>query len=255
MPEPTKIPRPFADSGDKNTIPESSGALGFASWQEGFPAITGTPFAQGGVAPKRADFNGVFNALSAAAVWNQQGGVYTYDATTDYEVGNIVEYSGDLYKCISANGPSSAVKDPTDATAWDKIATSAFVKAFWNDNTGSRVAQDIANKTIASGVNVNLASFTLTKGVWLVEYTANFRPNGTGSRALFLATTSTGNQLNNFNCARDQGISNAVTNCRVFTMLDCTANSATYYVNAYQDSGGNLTLSDISYAYMKVRAL
>lgn len=125
MPEPTKIPRPFADSGDKNSIPDSSGGLGFASWQEGFPVITGTPFAQGGVAPKRADFNGIFNALSAAIVWNQQGGFYAYDNTTDYEIGNIVFYSGGLYVCLVANGPSSAVKDPTDATAWVEIATLA----------------------------------------------------------------------------------------------------------------------------------
>lgn len=131
MPEPTKIPRPFADSGDKNTIPESSGALGFASWQEGFPAITGIPFAKGGVAPKRADFNGIFNALSAATIWQQQGGFYAYDATTDYEVGNIVEYSGDLYKCFSANGPSSAVKAPTDTTVWSKVMTSADVAALY----------------------------------------------------------------------------------------------------------------------------
>lgn len=121
MPEPTKIPCPFADSGDKNTIPESSGALGFASWQEGFPAITGTPFAQGGVAPKRADFNGIFNALSLATVWQQQGGFYAYDATTDYEVGNVVLYSGDLYKCLSVNGPSSAIKAPTNSTVWAKV--------------------------------------------------------------------------------------------------------------------------------------
>ena len=129
MPEPTKIPRPFADSGDKNSIPDSSGGLGFASWQEGFPAITGTPFAQGGVAPKRADFNGVFNALSAATIWAQQGGVYAYDATTDYEVGNIVEYNNDLYKCITANGPSSTVKAPTDTTVWSLVMTAADAAA------------------------------------------------------------------------------------------------------------------------------
>ena len=123
MPEPTKIPRPFADSGDKNTIPESSGTLGFASWQEGFPAITGTPFSQGGVAPKRADFNGVFNALSAATVWNQQGGFYAYDATTDYEAGNVVVYSGELYICLVANGPNTAVKNPTQNTFWSVIPT------------------------------------------------------------------------------------------------------------------------------------
>lgn len=145
MPEPTKIPRPFADSGDKNTIPESSGALGFASWQEGFPAITGTPFAQGGVAPKRADFNGIFNALSAATVWNQQGGVYAYDATVDYEVGNITVDSGVLYICKTANGPSSAVKDPatdTTGTYWGKVypQNGTFDRMFFSQTSGSYTA-------------------------------------------------------------------------------------------------------------------
>lgn len=151
MPEPTKIPRPFADSGDKNSIPDSSGSIGFASWQEGFPAITSEPFAQGGVAPKRADFNGIFNALSAATVWNQQGGVYAYDATTDYEVGNVVLYSGNLYKCLSANGPSSAVKAPTDATVWSKVMTAADVAAAYlptsTISTGTWTPELIGNTT------------------------------------------------------------------------------------------------------------
>lgn len=125
MPQPTKIPRAFADSGDKNSIPDSTVNPGFASWQEGFPQITSEPFSQGGVAPKRADFNGIFNALSAATVWQQQGGVYAYDNTTDYEVGNIVEYSGDLYICLVANGPGSSVVDPTNDTVWVQVFTSA----------------------------------------------------------------------------------------------------------------------------------
>lgn len=121
MPEPTKIPRAFAASGDKNSIPDSSGSPGFASWQEGFPAITSEPFAQGGIAPKRADFNGIFNALSLATVWQQQGGVYAYDNVTDYEVGNLVEDSGDIYQCMVANGPNSTIKSPSDQTVWSKL--------------------------------------------------------------------------------------------------------------------------------------
>lgn len=152
MPEPTKIPRPFADSGDKNSIPESSGALGFASWQEGFPAITGTPFAQGGVAPKRADFNGIFNALSLATLWQQQGGFYAYDVTTDYEVGNVVEYNNDLYKCLSANGPSSAVKAPTDATVWSKVMTAADAAAAYLPLSGGTISGALSvASTITTG--------------------------------------------------------------------------------------------------------
>ena len=121
MPQPTKIPRAFADSGDKNSIPDSSGDIGFASWQEGFPAICSQPFSEGGVAPKRADFNGIFNALSAATVWAQQGGVFAYAADTDYEAGNIVLYNANLYLCLVANGPSTSVAAPTNAAVWGRI--------------------------------------------------------------------------------------------------------------------------------------
>lgn len=147
MPEPTKIPRPFADSGDKNSIPDSSGSIGFASWQEGFPAITSEPFASGGVAPKRADFNGIFNALSLATVWQQQGGFYAYDATTDYEVGNVVLYNGDLYKCLSANGPSSAVKAPTDTTVWSKVMTAA-------DKVETNISKTTAYYRLSNGLQI-----------------------------------------------------------------------------------------------------
>ena len=145
MPEPTKIPRPFADSGDKNSIPDSSGSIGFASWQEGFPAITGTPFAQGGVAPKRKDFNGILNALSAATVWNQQGGVYAYDNATDYEVGNVAEKNGSIYICKTANGPGSSVKDPSADTAetyWGRLypQNGTFNRMFYSQTSGSYTA-------------------------------------------------------------------------------------------------------------------
>lgn len=117
MPQPNKIPLAFAASGDKNVIPESTETTGLASWREGFPAITSAPFSEGGIAPKRADFNGIFNALSQAVMWMQQGGVYAYDVTTDYEAGNVVLDAGGLYVANSANGPSSAVVQPsTDTT-------------------------------------------------------------------------------------------------------------------------------------------
>lgn len=255
MPQPTKIPRPFADSGDKNSIPDSTGNIGFASWQEGFPQITSEPFANGGVAPKRADFNGIFNALSLATVWQQQGGVYAYDATTDYEVGNVVEYSGDIYQCLVANGPGSTVKAPTDTTAWDKIATSAFVNTFWQNNVSALVSGTETNTSAPTETTTNIASFTLTKGTWLVEYTCQFAKNANGGRVLFLATSPTGNQIDRFNAERKAPISNAIVNSHVTTLVNCTAASATYYVNAYQDSGSTLAITEIGYKYMKVRAL
>lgn len=117
MPQPNKIPLAFAASGDKNTIPENTETTGLASWREGFPAITSKPFSEGGIAPKRADFNGIFNALSQSVIWLQQGGVYAYDVNTDYEAGNVVLDAGGLYVANAGNGPSSVVVQPsTDAT-------------------------------------------------------------------------------------------------------------------------------------------
>lgn len=116
MPQPSKIPLAFAASGDKNIIPESTETTGLASWRDGFPAITSAPFSEGGIAPKRADFNGIFNALSQAVMWLQQGGVYAYDVNTDYEAGNVVLDAGGLYVANAGNGPSSVVVQPSSDT-------------------------------------------------------------------------------------------------------------------------------------------
>lgn len=165
MPEPNKIPRAFADSGDKNSIPDSSGSPGSASWQEGFPAITSEPFAQGGIAPKRADFNGIFNALSLAILWQQQGGFYAYDNTTDYEVGNVVVYSNNLYKCLVANGPNSAVKAPTDTTVWSKVMTSADVAAAYLSLSGGTITGQTKIVTTNNGPGIfQIANSSITKG-------------------------------------------------------------------------------------------
>ena len=116
MPQPNKIPLAFAASGDKNVIPESTETTGLASWRDGFPAITSVPFSEGGIAPKRADFNGIFNALSQAVMWMQQGGVYAYDVNTDYEAGNVVLDVGGMYVANAGNGPSSVVVQPSSDT-------------------------------------------------------------------------------------------------------------------------------------------
>ena len=189
MPEPTKIPRAFAASGDKNSIPDSSGSPGFASWQEGFPAITSEPFAQGGIAPKRADFNGIFNALSAATIWQQQGGVYAYDNATDYEIGNVVLYNGDLYKCLSANGPSSAVKAPTDTTVWAKvILTTATQSAAGYMSAADKTALDNVSTTYLPLAGGTLTGDITTKNIimssgsirTLLDSQALYQYGGTG---------------------------------------------------------------------------
>ena len=87
---PSKSAVPFAESGTKNTIPVASQigvTPGAASFTDGFPPLTMTPLAAGGVPPYGADFNGILNFLSAAVRWAQAGGHYPYDSTFSTAIG------------------------------------------------------------------------------------------------------------------------------------------------------------------------
>ena len=124
MPEPSKIPAAWAWDGDINNIPATDPGNGLASWELGYPIETQTPIAAGGTPPRRQDMNGALNALSNGQLWYQQGGLWEYDAYTDYEVGNHILENGSLYYCIAANGPSGTVKSPsadTSETYWKPI--------------------------------------------------------------------------------------------------------------------------------------
>lgn len=142
MTEPSKIPVPFAEAGTKNEIPQTTDERGRASWGTGFPAETSIPVTEGGVAPKRADFNGLFHALSAAEQWEQQGNLWSYDNSVDYQPNAIVTYNGEIYLCAAANGPSSAVKSPLETAFWTALTSGGRL------NTAA-LAQGTANISIS----------------------------------------------------------------------------------------------------------
>ena len=83
---PSKLPLPFAGGGSalKNTIPEASQisiTAGAASLTDGFPPLTMTPIAGGGVPPFGQDMNGILYAISSIARWMNAGGSYAFDST------------------------------------------------------------------------------------------------------------------------------------------------------------------------------
>lgn len=82
--KPTLVAVPFAESGQKTTIPVESQIPtdpAAASYTDGFPPITMTPPSAGGIPPYGQDFNGILNATTEAVRWNQAGGGYAYDST------------------------------------------------------------------------------------------------------------------------------------------------------------------------------
>jgi len=79
---PDKIVLPFANSGARNVIPVASqiGILpGAASLTDGFPPLTRTPEASGGLGPSGLDMNGILFSVSAISRWALAGGGYVFD--------------------------------------------------------------------------------------------------------------------------------------------------------------------------------
>jgi len=80
---PTLVPLPFAASGSKHAIPTASQigiTAGAASLTDGFPPLTFTPIASGGVPPDGNDMNGILNLISANTNWTNAGGTYPYNS-------------------------------------------------------------------------------------------------------------------------------------------------------------------------------
>ena len=87
---PAKIVEAFAVNGTKNTIPVASQigiTPGAASFNDGFPPLTATPLAAGGVPPSVGDMNGVLFDISAWAAWMSAGGTVQYDSTFSAAIG------------------------------------------------------------------------------------------------------------------------------------------------------------------------
>lgn len=121
--QPQLMASAFASGGAKNTIPQTTAVLGKASLTNGFPTETSMPLEDGGIPPRREDFNGMLYWLSTFAIFQQAGGLFTYNSTVDYSVPSIIYYNGDLWWCLQANGPSTVVKTPnaTNSAYWIKL--------------------------------------------------------------------------------------------------------------------------------------
>lgn len=118
--QPTLIPMPFAQNGNKNTIPENgTEGKSDASFSLGFPQITETPLSIGGLPPSRKDFNGIFNLLSMFAFFGQSGGKFAWSNKLNYAPPAVIYHNGVLWWCVKENGTDTAVKEPgTDNSYW-----------------------------------------------------------------------------------------------------------------------------------------
>ena len=77
--QPDPFSTPIAEYGDKILPPATEAGRGRMSLNQGFPPETQVRPEAGGVPPHRHDFNGAFNLLSSHAVFQQYGGLHTFN--------------------------------------------------------------------------------------------------------------------------------------------------------------------------------
>ena len=186
--EPQKWAATLGSTADVNAIPATTpSGSGRASFSGLFPPVTQLPLDQGGLAPERGDFNALFKYLGEYLFYLMQGGMFSYSTDYDYTAGTFVLHEGSLYLCIAANGPGSAVKYPTDATYWRRLALMSDMPAVGNGTitvqaSGTPVGSFTVNQGGNSTINIPEAtvnSFGVVKtderGAYGVQGWARFR--------------------------------------------------------------------------------
>ena len=143
MPNPDLIPEPFAQSGDKNTIPLEraiADPVYRASWRAGFPPDTRLPKDVGGEAPDGLDFNGLFNALSQAVVFLQKGNAYQFDVSiAPYPIGALVR-SNDNLTTYQSTVPNNSNNPNSNMTGWRIYNGSGLIVDNLTTNDATKVA-------------------------------------------------------------------------------------------------------------------
>lgn len=173
--QPGKISVPFAESGQKQTIPVASQVGiedGRASYTTGFPELTRTPLAAGGVPPFGTDMNGILFALSAIQQWQSAGGGFKYDAAFAASIGGyprgavLMQSSGYGYW---RNDVENNISDPdSGGSGWVPLVSGAATGDTRNakisvpsaSSSATFTADEVVVKTSLGGLSFCLPSFS-----------------------------------------------------------------------------------------------
>lgn len=159
------IPRIWASGGQtQSPIPEQSTGTNRASYQDGFPSVTSTPIADGGIPPNRLDFNGMGTIFTAYAYAMQQGQYTTFDSSVSskiggYPLGAVLWYVDNgvpkyLVQSLVANNTTS---DLTDTTKWQPLTLNPMGMAMLGTLSNQSSAQvrniEIVNSEPSTGAD------------------------------------------------------------------------------------------------------
>lgn len=168
---PSPIQLPFANSGTRNTIPVPSQipvTAGRASFTDGFPPLTRTPLAAGGVPPFGEDFNGLFYAITTIQQWQTSGGLFPYSAAQATAIGGYPKGALLLKSTGAGFWVNSVDGNATDPDAGGAGWVDLLQNAMFGVDSGSAntyvVALRLGSTSIADGTVVRFKANASNSG-------------------------------------------------------------------------------------------
>ena len=152
-------------------------------------------------------------------------------------------YNGD-YISMSAAGPSTGSYTETSTTMdvlqyGAKISTRLFLGGH-SSPIGTRKTVSKTEKTVGDSTGVNMCSVSLEAGTWVVTGTIGFPSNAAGVRRAVLSNTSASTSNDEDVAVVAPGSSNGRTTIQK-TRIVSPSSTTTFYLSAYQNSGGSLS--------------
>ncbi|MDI9679450.1 hypothetical protein [Burkholderia cenocepacia] len=195
---PTLVPLAFAAGGAFNTIPEASQIgtnPGGASLVDGFPPLTRTPIAAGGIPPSGLDMNGVLNLITQSTRWSHAGGRYAFNSAfaADTNVGGYpsgamlmsADGFGTWLSLVDNNGDNP---DTGPGTKWAPSQAYGFssISGLTNVNVTLTPAQAMKSRIVLTGALTGNVQIILP--AWTREWT--IVNNTTGAFTITVKTAS-----------------------------------------------------------------
>ena len=108
-----------------------------ASFEYLFPYLTELSTDQGGVPPRRTDFNALFKLLGDNIYFLQQGGFYQYDPTVTYKRHAIVQYQGALYVSTQGSNKANTPGSENGRNFWEPLVKVSSINGILPDHQGN----------------------------------------------------------------------------------------------------------------------
>jgi len=236
---PPTLEMPFAEQGDKNTIPVQATGTNGASLTEGFPEITMKPRDQGGLPPSGRDMNGLGYLLSSLYFHLQNGGQFTFNSDVStaiggYPLGAILSYTDTntglvyLVRSLVANNTYDFNDNPSyiDDVHWTKA-----------------YSEDLQNFVTLDTPQIISGQKTLTKNIIIDNAFSASAYIVNSSRAKGSAPTA--NEYAQLMYQSANGDTTTATRLANFSLCNYTSGNIRAQMTAYQNTAGSTASTSI----------